>query len=77
MEPASGKAFEEENWTACIPAIGGEVLAGVTQRDNRCMMINLNPQTGEQNPMVLKTVVQKHQGQAGLYLNVIRPGVIG
>ena len=48
----------------------------MTQRDSRCMMINLNPDTGEQNPQVLKTVAQKHQAQAGLYVNVIRPGVI-
>jgi uncharacterized protein len=76
MEPAFGQAFEEETWTDCVLGIGAEVLTGVTQRDARCMMINLNPESGEQNPGVLKAVVQKHQGQAGLYVNVIRPGVI-
>lgn len=76
MEPASGQAFEEETWTDRVLGIGDEVLTGVTQRDARCMMINLNPESGEQNPKVLKAVAQKHQGQAGLYVNVIRPGVI-
>jgi len=76
MEPASGQAFEEETWTDRVLGIGDEVLTGVTQRDARCMMINLNPESGEQNPGVLRAVAQKHQGQAGLYVNVIRPGVI-
>ena len=76
MEPASGVAFDEESWTDSLLGMGDQVLAGVTQRDARCMMINLNPDSGEQNPKVLRAVAQKHQGQAGLYMNVIRPGVI-
>jgi len=48
----------------------------VTQRDSRCMMLNLDPETGEQNPRVLKTIAQGHQGQAGIYANVVRPGLI-
>jgi uncharacterized protein YcbX len=76
MDPASGTAFEEESWTSCLLAIGDEVVLGITQRDTRCMMINLDPTTGVQDPRVLKTVAQSHQGQAGLYANVVRPGAI-
>jgi MOSC domain-containing protein len=75
-EPVNGRAFDEERWTDCLLQIGEQVLTSVAQRDPRCMMINLNPQTGEQNPKVLKTVAQRHGGDAGLYLTVIRPGVI-
>jgi len=39
-------------------------------------MINLDPETGDQNPRVLKAVAHSHQGQAGLYANVLRPGRI-
>ena len=76
MEPSSGRAFDEESWTRSLLQIGDGVLVGVTQRDTRCMMINLDPETGVQNPRVLKTVAQTHQGQAGLYANVVQPGVI-
>lgn len=76
LQPASGQPFEEERWGGALLRIGNEVLTGVTQRDSRCMMINLNPDTAEQNAQVLKTVVQKHEGQAGIYVNVIRPGRI-
>jgi uncharacterized protein YcbX len=76
VEPRSGRAFDEEQWTDCLLQIGGRVLASVAQRDPRCMIINLDPETGEQNPNVLKTIAQRHGGDAGLYLTVIRPGVI-
>jgi uncharacterized protein YcbX len=76
VEPASGRAFDEETWTNCLLQIGEEVLVSVTQRDTRCMMVNLNPDTGEQNPAVLRTITQSHQRQAGLYANVVRPGTI-
>ena len=76
VEPASGRAFDEETWTSYMLQIGDEVLIGVTQRDSRCMMVNLDPESGEQNPRVLKTIAQGHQGQAGIYANVVRPGAI-
>jgi uncharacterized protein YcbX len=76
IEPTSAEPFAEESWTGGILNVGVEVLAGVTQRDPRCMMINLNPEDAEQNVQVLKTVVKAHQGQAGIYANVIRPGVV-
>jgi hypothetical protein len=76
MEPASGRPFDEEKWAGCLLQIGSEVLTGVTQRDPRCMMINLDPESGKQDPRVLRTVAQRHQGQAGIYANVIRPGLV-
>jgi MOSC domain-containing protein len=76
VEPRSGQAFDEEQWTDCLLQIGDRALTSVAQRDPRCMMINLDPETGEQHPEVLKAIAQRHGGDAGLYLTVIRPGVI-
>jgi uncharacterized protein YcbX len=76
MQPASGEAFEEEDWPRGLLQIGDEVLVSVVQRDTRCMMINIDPDSGTSNPRVLKTVAQGHQAQAGIYANVVRPGVM-
>ncbi len=76
IEPASSQPFEEETWAGRLLEIGDQVLTGVTQRDTRCMMVNLDPESGKQDPRVLRAVAQKHQGQAGVYANVVRPGVI-
>lgn len=74
--PSTGQPFEEEKWSNCLLQIGDRVLASVAQRDTRCMMINIHPDTGEQNPKVLRTIAQRHGGDAGLYLTVVRAGVI-
>src|SRR5438132_2033287 len=76
MQPASGRTFEEETWTHSLLQIGDEALIGVTQRDSRCMIVNLDPESGDQNPSVLKTIAQRHQSQTGIYANVVRPGPI-
>jgi uncharacterized protein YcbX len=76
IEPASGHAFEEEQWAGRVLRIGDHVLAAVTNRDPRCMMINLNPDTVTQDPRVLRTVAQAHDGQIGMYANVVRGGVV-
>lgn len=75
MEPASGQPFEEEAWTRSLLQIGDAII-GVTKRDSRCMIVNLDPDSATQNPRVLKTVAQGHQGQVGIYANVVRSGVI-
>ena len=76
IEPANGRAFEEEQWAGSVLQLGNDVLAAVTNRDPRCMMINLNPDTVTQDARVLRTVAQKHDGQIGMYANVVRGGVV-
>ncbi|HNC43614.1 MAG TPA: MOSC domain-containing protein, partial [Acidobacteriota bacterium] len=48
----------------------------VTARDVRCMMINLDPDTAEQNKQVMKTVVRLNQNNAGVYGTVVQTGTI-
>ncbi len=76
IEPVSQQPFEEERWAGGILRIGAEVLAAVTQRDHRCMVINLDPDSTTQDPRVLRTVARQHDGHSGVYANVIRPGPV-
>jgi len=41
------------------------------------MIVNLDPESGDQDPRVLKTIPQGHQGQTGIYANVVRPARSG
>ena len=43
-------------------------------RDKRCVMINLDPDTAESDPELMKTVVRLNDNHAGVYGNVVRPG---
>ncbi len=46
----------------------------VTQRDVRCSMLNLDPDTARSTPEVLKVVVRANQNNAGIYGTVTRTG---
>jgi uncharacterized protein YcbX len=44
--------------------------------DARCVMLNLDPETGEQDARVMKTVVRLNKNNAGVYATVVRSGTI-
>ena len=48
----------------------------VLERDPRCKMISLDPETGEHNPQVLQKVAQAHEVYAGVYAAVLVEGVL-
>ena len=56
--------------------IGSKVTVAVLQRDGRCMMITLDPDTGEKEPAILKKVAQAHDGMAGVYGAVMVEGML-
>jgi uncharacterized protein len=79
LETHERQPFSEDNW------IGGTLVFGegesgaavnVTIRDERCMMINLDPDTAKQDPAVMKAVVRMNQNNAGVYGTVVREGII-
>ena len=53
---------------------GNGPMIHVTMRDKRCVMINLDPDTAESDPELMKTVVRLNENHAGVYGTVVRPG---
>ncbi len=52
------------------------VVIMVLERDPRCKMISLDPDTGEHNPEVLRKVAQAHAAFAGVYCAVLVEGIL-
>jgi hypothetical protein len=52
------------------------LLLEVLERDPRCKMISLDPDTAEHNPEVLRKVAQAHGNCAGVYCAVLIEGVL-
>jgi uncharacterized protein YcbX len=48
----------------------------VDQRDNRCVMITIDPVTLDRNPEILRVVAQERDNQFGVYGSVVAPGRI-
>jgi uncharacterized protein YcbX len=76
IEPADAIPFVEDTWVGRVLKIGERARVGVTKKDSRCVMINLHPDTAQQNPAVLRTVVRRHDECAGIYANVVTPGLV-
>src|SRR5258708_937657 len=77
LETNSAEPLEEDRWVGRT-LIFGEVNSGaavrVTMRDERCVMVNFDPDTAERDSKVMKTVVRMNQNYAGVYGTVIRAG---
>lgn len=71
--------FVEDAWVGGTLAFGDGDTApavSVTIRDLRCVMINLDPDTAQHDPRVMKTVVRLNRNTAGVYGTVVRTGTI-
>jgi uncharacterized protein YcbX len=65
----------ERSWPGKCLRIG-EVVIGVQNLRGRCVMTTFDPDTLEQNPRVLREILQKFDGQLALNCYVIRGGEI-
>lgn len=68
--------FAEDEFVGRRLRIGSSATMMVLERDPRCNMISLDPDTGAQNPAILRKVVQAHENLAGVYCAVLVEGVL-
>jgi hypothetical protein len=76
LDLTSSEGFAEDKFVGRSLRIGSRVTVAVLQRDARCMMITLDPDTAEKTSAILKTVAQAHEGMAGVYGAVLVEGMI-
>jgi uncharacterized protein len=79
VETLEGPYASEDEWVGAEVIIGeGEDATRIRaeRKDERCMMINLDPDTARQDPQVLRAVVQTREEYAGIYGSVAAPGTI-
>ena len=76
LDLVAEEGFGEDRFVGKSFAIGSKVKVQVLQRDARCMMIVLDPETAEKTPALLKAVAQAHEGMAGVYAAVLVEGMI-
>jgi uncharacterized protein YcbX len=81
IETDSAEPFEENSWVGRTLMFGqgngGAVpiaAIGITMKDERCVMVNLDPDTAEKDSEVMKTIVRMNENYAGVYATVFRAG---
>ncbi len=68
-------SFPEDEWVGRTLELGSARIR-VDQRDERCVLINVDPVSGERDPSVLKTVGRERDACLGVYGATVRPGMI-
>src|SRR5438094_4975354 len=72
----SAQGFAENEFVGNSLGIGPKVVVTVLERDARCVMITIDPDTTEKTPAILKKVAQAHEGMAGVYGAVMVEGML-
>lgn len=77
IETRQNEPFVEDNWvgkTLVFGEVADHPVVSVTLRDLRCVMVNLDPETAEVDPAVMKAAVRLNQNNAGVYGTVVKTG---
>jgi uncharacterized protein YcbX len=73
IEAAGEAAFPEEAWIGAVLRIGAMRMR-VDQQDERCVVVNVDPVTGERNHAVLRTLARERAACVGVYGSTVEPG---
>lgn len=78
LESDGTEPFLEDGWIGGRLVFGNEdgPIVNMTLPDLRCVMINLDPNTAQQDPRVMKAAVRLNNNNAGVYGTVARTGQI-
>ncbi len=72
----SAAGFGEDALVGRRLRVGAKAEILILERDPRCKMISIDPDTAEHNPEVLKKVSRAHEGKAGVYGAVLVEGLV-
>jgi MOSC domain-containing protein len=73
VEAAAGEPFTEDDWVGSVLQIG-DARMRVDLRDERCVMVNVDPATSERNAAVLKAIARERDACLGVYGSTVTPG---
>jgi MOSC domain-containing protein len=76
LDLGSPAGFAEDSFVGRTMRIGSKVVISILERDPRCKMITLDPETAEPSGAVLRKVSRAHDGMAGIYGAVLVEGTV-
>ena len=73
---ASNAGFAEDELVGRMLRIGSKTVVSILERDPRCAMISIDPDTAQRNPAILGHVTKAHEGKVGVYAAVLVEGMV-
>ena len=67
------KTVREDEWVGRVLRVGGMTMR-VDQRDDRCVIVTVDPVTHARDPAVLKTIARERSNCVGVYGSIVTPG---
>ena len=72
---APGRDFPEDAWVGRVQRIGG-LRMRVDQRDQRCVMVTIDPVTLRRSPAILRSIARERDTRLGVYGSTVEPGPV-
>ena len=72
---AVGPDFAEDAWVGRVLRIGG-LRMRVDMRDQRCVMVTIDPVTLHRNPAILRAIARERDNRLGVYGSTVEPGQV-
>jgi uncharacterized protein len=76
LDLGSAAGFSEDGLVGRALRLGPRVVVSIVERDPRCKMITLDPDTAKPSPDILRKVTRAHDGTAGVYGAVLVEGTV-
>lgn len=75
IDASESGPFAEDQWAGSTLRIGSLRLR-LDKRDQRCVMVNVDPETQALNSDVLRAIAKEREAQFGMYGTTVEPGVV-
>lgn len=75
IDAPDGGSFPEDAWVGSILRVGGARVR-VDKRDQRCVMVNVDPATSQRDPAVLRAIAREREACLGVYGSTVQPGIV-
>jgi uncharacterized protein YcbX len=76
LDLGEARGFAEDTFVGRKLRIGAKAVVAVTDRDPRCKMVTLDPDTAERSAEVLRAINNAHANKAGVYGAVLVEGTV-
>jgi uncharacterized protein len=75
IDAVGGAPFPEDAWVGSILRVGAAWIRA-DKRDQRCVVVTVDPTTGERNPTILRAIARERQACLGIYASTVAPGAV-
>ncbi len=75
MPESAARSLFEDSLVGRRVLLGGAALR-ITERDPRCRMVTLDPETAEPAPLLMKLIDRRHGGRVGVYAAAVTAGTV-